>query len=274
MTHVSDDVLAAIALGDPDVDPADRDHVDSCPVCSEELAELVQVHGLLREEVGMRGAHRVEPGPELWERIAAEARDDEAAEPVQPVQPVQPAELVQPAETVQPVQPVEPVEPGEEVPSIAARRAAKASRPSGRSWWLVAAAAACLLVGVLVGRAVWAPSETTLPVVASVPLTTLDASKQQEGTAQLLGGQGGQGQELKVATQPMSPGSGYVEVWLINQDGKRMVSLGILSSDQATFPVPPDAISQGYTIVDLSHEQFDDRPQHSGDSIMRGTLPV
>src|SRR6478735_7980784 len=262
MTHVSDDVLAAIALGDPDVDPADRDHVDSCPVCSEELAELVRVHGLLREEVGMRGAHRVEPGPELWERIAAEATGDGAAQPVPPV------------ESGEPAAPVPSVEPGTPVPSIAARRAAKASRPSGRSWWLVAAAAACLLVGVLVGRAVWAPSETTLPVVASVPLTTLDASKQQEGTAQLLGGQGGQGQELKVATQPMSPGSGYVEVWLINQDGKRMVSLGVLSSDQATFPVPPDAISQGYTIVDLSHEQFDDRPQHSGDSIMRGTLPV
>jgi hypothetical protein len=138
----------------------------------------------------------------------------------------------------------------------------------------VAAAAACLLLGVLVGRAVWAPGGTTLPVMASVPLTTLDASKQQEGTAQLLGGQGGQGQELKVDTRPMSPGSGYVEVWLINQDGKRMVSLGVLSSDQATFPVPPDAIAQGYTIVDLSHEQYDDRPQHSGDSIMRGTLPV
>ena len=40
MTHVSDDVLAAIALGDPDVGPADRDHVDSCPVCSEELAVI------------------------------------------------------------------------------------------------------------------------------------------------------------------------------------------------------------------------------------------
>ena len=257
MTHVSDDVLAAIALGDLDVDPADRDHVDSCPMCSEELAELVQVHGLLREEVGMRGAHRVEPGPELWERIAAEARDDGAAESVQPAEPVQPGR-----------------EPAEPVPSLAARRAAKASRQSGRSWWLVAAAAACVLLGVLVGRAVWAPGGTTLPVVASVPLTTLDASKQQEGTAQLLGGQGGQGQELKVDTRPMSPGSGYVEVWLINQDGKRMVSLGILSGDQATFPVPPDAISQGYTIVDLSNEQFDDRPQHSGDSIMRGTLPV
>jgi hypothetical protein len=253
MTHVSDDVLAGIALGEADIDQADRDHVDSCPVCSEELAELVHVHGLLREEVGMRGAHRVEPGPQLWERIAAEARDDTAVEPAEPAESVQ---------------------PNESVPSIAARRAAKASRSSGRSWWLVAAAAACLLLGVLVGRAVWAPGGTTLPVMASVPLTTLDASKQQEGTAQLLGGQGGQGQELKVDTRPMSPGSGYVEVWLINQDGKRMVSLGVLSSDQATFPVPPDAIAQGYTIVDLSHEQYDDRPQHSGDSIMRGTLPV
>ncbi len=274
MTHVSDDVLAAIALGDLDVDRADRDHVDSCPVCSEELAELVHVHGLLREEVGMRGAHRVEPGPQLWDRIAAEAREDAPAEVAEPVEAVQQTEPVETARLGEPAEPVEPGEPGQAVPSIAARRAAKASRSSGRSWWLVAAAAACLLVGVLVGRAVWAPGETALPVVASVPLTTLDASKQQEGTAQLLGGPGGQGQELKVDTRPMSPGSGYVEVWLINRDGKRMVSLGVLSSDQATFPVPPDAIAQGYTIVDLSHEQFDDRPQHSGDSIMRGTLPV
>ena len=68
----------------------------------------------------------------------------------------------------------------------------------------------------------------------------------------------------------MSAGSGYVEVWLINTDGKRMVSLGVLSTTQATFPVPPDAIAQGYTIVDLSREQFDDKPQHSGDSVMRG----
>lgn len=270
MTHVSDDVLAGIALGEADIDQADRDHVDACPVCSEELAELVHVHGLLREEVGMRGAHRVEPGPELWERIAAEAREDAAVEADQPSGSAQPAELVQPAGPGEPRAPGEPVEA---LPSIAARRAAKASR-SPRSWWVVAAAAACLLLGVLVGRTVWAPGEATLPVVASVPLTTLDAAKQQEGTAQLLGGQGGQGQELKVDTRPMSPGSGYVEVWLINQDGKRMVSLGVLSSDQATFPVPPDAIAQGYTIVDLSREQYDDRPQHSGDSIMRGTLPV
>ena len=157
------------------------------------------------------------------------------------------------------------------MPSLEGRRVGRQSR---RSWWLAGTAAACLLLGVLVGRAVWAPEETAQPVVATVPLTTLDASKQQEGTAKLLGNQGSQGQELRVDTRPMSPGSGYVEVWLLNTDGKRMVSLGVLSGTEATFPVPADAIAQGYTIVDLSHEQFDDRPQHSGDSIMRGTLPV
>jgi hypothetical protein len=139
---------------------------------------------------------------------------------------------------------------------------------------LVAAAAACLVIGALVGRALWAPGGPSEPVVASVALTTLDAAKQQEGTAQLLAGQGGQSDALRVDTRPMSPGSGYVEVWLINTDGKRMVSLGVLSGTEATFPVPADAIAQGYTIVDLSNEQFDDKPQHSGDSIMRGTLPI
>jgi anti-sigma-K factor RskA len=255
MTHVNDDVLAAIALDDPDVDPADRAHVDACPVCSEEVAELVQVRSLLREEVGMHGAHRVEPGPQVWERVLAATRDEDAPDPRPTVQPVEPP-----------------------VSSMADHRAArKSAGRSRRTWWVAAAAAACLLVGVLVGRAVSAPGEATLPVLASVPLTTLDASKRQEGTAQLLGGQGGQGgqgQELRVDTQPMSSGSGYVEVWLINTDGKRMVSLGVLSNTQGTFPVPPEAIQQGYRIVDLSREQFDDKPQHSGDSVMRGTLPV
>ena len=252
MTHVNDDVLAAIALDDPDVDPADRAHVDACPVCSEEVAELVQVRSLLREQVGMHGAHRVEPGPQVWERVLEATRDEDAAEPQPAVQPV-----------------------GGSVSAMADHASRGNSQGRGRrTWWVAAAAAACLLLGVLVGRAVWAPGETTLPVVASVPLTTLDASKQQEGTAQLLGGQGGQGQELRVDTQPMSAGNGYVEVWLINTDGKRMVSLGVLATTQGTFPVPPDAIAQGYTIVDLSREQFDDKPQHSGDSVMRGTLPI
>ncbi|MEP6650486.1 MAG: anti-sigma factor [Lapillicoccus sp.] len=274
MTHVTDDVLAAIALGDPDVDAADLDHAESCPVCSVEVAELAQVHGLLREEVGVRGAHRVDPGPQVWPGVLAAMNEDAVRAPVTEPVVAEPVlnEVDQTAPTVAaPVEVTKPVT-SDQPSSLAARRATRSTRPFG---WLVAAAAACLLVGALVGRALWAPGETTQPVVASVPLTTLDASRQKEGTAELLGGQG---QELRVDTQTTSPANGpqngYVEVWLINTDGKRMVSLGVLSGTQATFPVPPDAIAQGYTIVDLSREQYDDRPQHSGDSIMRGTLPV
>jgi hypothetical protein len=274
MTHVTDDVLAAIALEDPDVDPAAREHVDSCPVCSEELAELAHVHGLLREEVGMRGAYRVDPGPQVWEQVLAATSEDRSAAPDEVTRPaiaVAPPQHVVVSDNDMPRVDRSDPEPSS-VPSLAARRATRSRRPT---WWLVAAAAACLVVGGLIGRAMWAPGEVTQQVVASVPLTTLDASKQKEGTAELLGGQGGQGQELRVDTQPMSgPDNGYVEVWLINTDGKRMVSLGVLSGTEATFAVPPEAIAQGYTIVDLSREQFDDRPQHSGDSIMRGTLPV
>jgi anti-sigma-K factor RskA len=274
MTHLNDEVLAALALGDSDVDPADREHAETCPVCSEEVTELASVHGLLRQEVGMRGSHRVDPGPEVWQRILAETRDDVPA----PVEESAAADglLVERPREALPSESwgsPEPSAPSEQ-PAVSSLSERRAGRQSRRSWWLAGVAAACLLLGVLVGRAVWAPGETTQPVVATVPLTTLDATKQQEGTARLLGNQGGQGQELRVDTQPMSPGSGYVEVWLLNTDGKRMVSLGVLSGTQATFPVPADAIAQGYTIVDLSHEQYDDRPQHSGDSIMRGTLPV
>jgi Anti-sigma-K factor rskA len=275
MSHVSDDVLAAIALGDPDVDPADREHAESCPVCSEELSELRQVSAMLRDEVGMRDAHRVDPGPQVWERVLAATSGEAIVQAG--------GESARPTPTAVPDAPVGPAAPvaaraseaaQAEVTPMETRRAARAGQRSTRPWWLVATAAACLLLGVLVGRAVWAPGDVSSPVVASVPLTTLDTTKQQEGTAELLGGQGGQGQELRVETKPMSAGSGFVEVWLINTDGKRMVSLGVLSGDQATFQVPADAIAQGYTIVDLSVEQYDDKPQHSGDSIMRGTLPV
>ena len=270
MTHLTDEVLAALALGDPDVDAADREHAESCPLCSEEVAELASVHGLLREEVGMRASHRVDPGPEVWQRVLAATRDDgPAAEKSVASDGPEIEGLAERVSTESSSSSGPPDRPA--VSSLEPRRTGRQSR---RSWWLAGTAAACLLVGVLVGRAVWAPEEAAQPVVATVPLTTLDASKQQEGTAKLLGNQDSQGQELRVDTRPMSPGSGYVEVWLLNTDGKRMVSLGVLSGTEATFPVPADAITQGYTIVDLSHEQFDDRPQHSGDSIMRGTLPV
>ena len=42
----------------------------------------------------------------------------------------------------------------------------------------------------------------------------------------------------------------------------------------ATFVIPADLVAQGYRVVDISNELFDDKPAHSGDSIMRGSLPA
>ena len=71
------------------------------------------------------------------------------------------------------------------------------------------------------------------------------------------------------------PPGGYLEVWLINVDLKRMVSVAVLDQGRDTvISIPAVLIAEGYRIVDVSNELFDDKPQHSGDSIMRGTLPA
>jgi anti-sigma-K factor RskA len=74
--------------------------------------------------------------------------------------------------------------------------------------------------------------------------------------------------------QPQTAGTGFLEVWLINTDLKRMVSVGVLpnGSNAQEFPITSTLLEQGYVIVDISREPFDDRPQHSGDSLLRGTL--
>ncbi|MEP6630717.1 MAG: anti-sigma factor [Lapillicoccus sp.] len=264
MNHVTDETLAAMALGEHDVDPAARDHVGGCPVCSLEVAELTQVDALLHRERAPADASsavearavRLEPSAGLWTRILAETQDAPAA-------PAAPA-----------------VAASAPVVDLADRRAAASAAAAStsppvrrRAGWIVAAAAACVLAGALVGHALWSgANEPSTQIVATTALTTLDATRQQEGTAELLDARGVR--ELRVDAATMPAGSGYVEVWLINADGKRMVSLGVMSTRREVFTVPSGAIEQGYTIVDLSREQFDDKPQHSGDSIMRGTLPA
>ncbi len=256
MNHVTDETLAAIALGEPDVDPAARDHVGGCPVCSLEVAELQQVDALMRVEAasGEPARVRLEPSPGLWERIRAETTE-RADTPAA-------GTADEPGEALAPVVPF----PTTTTTTAPSRR---------RAGWIIAAAAACVIAGALLGRALWTsptPGPST-QVVATTNLTTLDAAHRQEGTAELLEAKGVR--ELKVdATTMPAISSGYVEVWLINADGQRMVSLGVMATPQAVFPVPPGAIEQGYTTVDLSHEQFDNQPQHSGDSLMRGSLPA
>jgi hypothetical protein len=148
-----------------------------------------------------------------------------------------------------------------------------ARRPSRRrtAAWAGALVAASLVVGLLAGRAIWSPKESGS--VSQVALETLD-TRQREGEASVV--RAGDGLDLNVATdRPLDAGDGYLEVWLINSDGKRMVSVGVLRpGETGTFPISQALIDQGYVVVDISKEQFDDKPAHSGDSLLRGKLPA
>jgi len=61
-------------------------------------------------------------------------------------------------------------------------------------------------------------------------------------------------------------------VLLAGSDASELISLGILSGTSGTFTIP-DGLDLGtFDLVDVSEEPFDGDPQHSGDSIVRGSL--
>ncbi|MBM7784746.1 anti-sigma factor [Tenggerimyces flavus] len=190
------------------------------------------------------------------------------------------AELAELRETVRVARTLEPLEapPGqvweritvELQPSVAPQER-KRRWPRRRTVLLATAAvAAGIVLGVLGSRVLW-PTGSPADRVAEARLAPLEG-KNGSGVADLL--RTDTGLQLRLTADGLPTPTGFYEVWMINQDGRRMVSLGVLEpGGPATFAVPTGLTSQGYTIVDVSLEPFDGQPEHSRDSIIRGTLP-
>ncbi len=263
MDHCDPQTLAGLALGDDDPDDAAVRHVSSCRECATGVDELRRVIALTRsrgKDAADDGWQR--PSDDVWARIERELDASPA-----PRQPVPVLVSVPPASRAERT-------PLPEVGSIPGPGRRSARRAAGRARrttvaWLAAACAAGILIGVGAAWSFWrAPSTTT---VASVPLDTLD-TLQPLGEAVLQRHDGTL--DLRIAMSAPVPGPGYLEVWLLNADGKRMVALGVMGASASTFPVSAELIDKGYVIVDVSREEFDDKPQHSGDSLVRGRLTV
>ena len=208
VTHPDDDALAAIALGDPAPSGA-TEHVRSCPQCSEELAALRDTMTTLRAPVpelvappslgvgrgdrrGSTGSRTSRHPPTRHPRPASRPRWHRASV----------------------------VDAGDD---LARQRATRTARRRFPVAWVAGAAAAGLVVGAVGARLV-AGEEAPAPVtVTSTSLDTLD-TRQARGTADVV--RDGGRLDLAVSTQPIDPGNGYLEVWLINKDLKRMVSVG------------------------------------------------
>ncbi len=151
------------------------------------------------------------------------------------------------------------------------RPAERRRRPP--SWLAVAAGVAVGVVLGAVGPRLMPQQVPPAPqVLARAELKTLD-SNTPGGAVELLEGQDPT-LDLRIRVTPLDAGPGYLEVWLINTDLERMVSIGVLpnGSGGEDFVVPRRLIDQGYVIVDISVEQLDAEPEHSGKSLLRGSL--
>lgn len=139
-----------------------------------------------------------------------------------------------------------------------------------------AAAAAGLLVGAAAGVAgtigVDRLARPEVEVLASATLVARPGHT-GHGTAELVREQGVA--ELRVRLEAASEPARFHELWLLNADGKRMFSLGVLPpSGAGTYPLPAELGGRlrEFTTVDVSVEPYDGNAAHSTDSLVRGTL--
>jgi len=105
-------------------------------------------------------------------------------------------------------------------------------------------------------------------VLAASPLERL-AGDSGEGRAELLDDDGSL--ELQVDTAGLDAGDGFLEVWVIDRDVTKLISLGPLRAD-GRYDLPAGFDAEAYPIVDVSVEPIDGNPAHSGDSVLRGEL--
>jgi anti-sigma-K factor RskA len=131
--------------------------------------------------------------------------------------------------------------------------------------WLLGAAAAAVLAVVGVAAALDRDGEPD--VVASTPLERL--GPQGAGEAELVDQDGDL--VLHLDTEGLDPGDGFLEVWVIDPEVTKLVSLGPSRPD-GDYDLPPGLDPEDFPVVDVSVEPLDGDPAHSGDSVLRGTL--
>ncbi|WP_154795064.1 anti-sigma factor [Occultella kanbiaonis] len=236
MAHLDDETLALLALGEQAGGTGAREHLAECSRCQGELAAFERV-----TRAGRNASDPDEldvPAARVWERVALELGLPEPG----PAQAT--AEAAEP--TVKPA----------------------SHRWRRRTAWIVAAS---FVAGVGVSVAVDRLLEPAPPTARTIATADLEALPgwQDGGTAALREVDGQQVLSVEVTGDGSD---GFREVWLIDVELQRLISLGILVGESGEFAVPAGVDVAEFPIVDVSDEPFDGDPAHSGDSIVRGEL--
>jgi len=177
--------------------------------------------------------------------------------------------------------------PGASVPppprvweAIAAATAAPAA-PSGgtvlpfrsRRRPLLLVAAAAVAVGAVVGAGAVALLQSrdddgqAVEAVALDPLEGNEASGKAEVVVQEDGSR-----VLQVDFDAPALDDAYYEIWLIDRSVVGMYPLGVVRPGTQTVELPADLDLAEFPLVDVSVEQLDGDPAHSGVSVARGEL--
>jgi Anti-sigma-K factor rskA len=271
--HIDPEVLALRALGEAAGQPEDDVHLETCATCRGELDSLAVTAGTSRTSGTVALAS---PSPDVWQRVQTEL-----GLPADLLPRAAPPSL-SPAPTGPQPQAEPQAEPSHAAVTQLPRRhthGSDAGPPRGRrsAALLVAAALVGALAGVggtvLADRLTGdAGSDTVLAATPLDPLPTWQAG----GSAEIVERADGERElrlDLSVDGAPTGD-TGYREVWLIDRDVTKLMSLGVLRGDSGTFVLPEGVDLAEYPVVDVSLEPYDGQPAHSGDSIVRGILPT
>ncbi|MCU0263248.1 MAG: anti-sigma factor [Candidatus Nanopelagicales bacterium] len=259
MSHCDETTLALAALGE-DIPADEAAHLQSCSLCTTDVAELIEIVTLGREAPAELPA----VPDHVWAGIRQELSlmgapdgSDAGYPPLRSVPPTQPTPGQPPQDTT-----VVPIQP---------------RRSRGAAWggFAVAAAAGALVGGTVVWSAVdrgGAGAGSSEQFVAQTVLAPLPGtSVPTAGKATVVDSP--DGKVVRVDARALPASDGYYEVWLLDEELTKLVALGALPAGAiGTFTVPPGLSLADFPVIDISLEAHDGDPSHSKQSLMRGQL--
>ncbi|TFV64262.1 anti-sigma factor [Blastococcus sp. CT_GayMR20] len=243
MQHCTPEQLALAALREP-LPAGDAAHLESCERCRAEVASLQRsVDALAIPEFATTGAP-VPPPPRVWDAIAAATGVSATPQSRSAGAAV--------------------AEPSPEATVLPFRRR---RRPL-----LLAAAAA--VAGAVIGAGAVAVLDRAGDDGNAVTTVALDplADNEASGRAEVVVRDDGSRVVEVDLDAPALDDDAYYEIWLIDPDVVGMVPLGIVSPGTQSFEVPEGLDLDAFPIVDVSVEQLDGDPLHSGVSVCRGVI--
>jgi anti-sigma factor RsiW len=240
--HCTPEQLALAALREP-LPAEDAAHLAACAQCRREVASLQRaVDAVAVPQLAAPGPS-VPPPPRVWDAIAA-------ATGVSVTPSVQGTSV-----------PEQPPAPVAEVLPFRSRR---------RPLLLVAAA---VVAGAVVGGGAVAllQDRDGGEAVEAVALDPLEGNKASGEAAVVVQDDGSR--VLKLDLDAPALDDSYYEIWLIDRSVVGMYPLGVVRPGTQTVELPAGLDLAQFPLVDVSVEQLDGDPAHSGVSVARGELP-